>query len=64
MLIRLLRRAMPPYAGFLVAIALLQLVGVIANLYLPSLNGRIIDQGVARGDIGYIWRTGAVMLAV
>ena len=64
MLIRLLRRAMPPYAGFLVAIALLQLIGVIANLYLPSLNGRIIDQGVARGDIGYIWRTGAVMLAV
>ena len=64
MLIRLLRRALPPYAGFLAAIALLQLVGVIANLYLPSLNGRIIDLGVARGDIGYIWRTGAVMLVV
>jgi ATP-binding cassette subfamily B multidrug efflux pump len=64
MLIRLLRRALPPYAGFLAAIALLQLVGVIANLYLPSLNGRIIDLGVARGDIGYIWRTGAVMLLV
>lgn len=64
MLIRLLRRAMPPYAGFLAAIALLQLVGVISNLYLPSLNGRIIDLGVARGDIGYIWRTGAVMLVV
>ena len=64
MLLRLLRRALPPYAGYLAAIALLQLVGVLATLYLPSLNGRIIDNGVARGDVEYIWRTGLVMLAV
>ncbi|MFN2320694.1 MAG: ABC transporter ATP-binding protein [Dermatophilaceae bacterium] len=64
MLIRLLRGALPPYAGYLAAIAVLQLVGVIATLYLPSLNGRIIDNGVARGDVDYIWRTGLVMLAV
>jgi ATP-binding cassette, subfamily B, multidrug efflux pump len=64
MLIRLLRRALPPYTGFLAAVAVLQLVGVIATLYLPRLNGMIIDNGVARGDIDYIWRTGLVMLAV
>ncbi|HHU09102.1 MAG TPA: ABC transporter ATP-binding protein [Intrasporangiaceae bacterium] len=64
MLLRLLRRGLPPYAGLLAAIAALQLVGVIANLYLPSLTGRIIDNGVARGDIDYIWRMGAIMLAV
>jgi ATP-binding cassette, subfamily B, multidrug efflux pump len=64
MLIRLLRRSLPPYAGFLAAVAVLQLVGVIANLYLPSLNGRIIDLGVARGDIGFIWRAGFIMLGV
>ncbi|NLJ54321.1 MAG: ABC transporter ATP-binding protein [Intrasporangiaceae bacterium] len=64
MLIRLLRRGLPPYAGFLAAIAVLQLAGVIANLYLPSLTGRMIDHGVARGDIDYIWRMGAWMLGV
>ena len=64
MLLRLLRRALPPYAGYLAAVVVLQLVAVIANLYLPSLNGRIIDNGVARGDVDYIWRTGLVMLAV
>ena len=64
MLPRLLRRALPPYTGYLAAVAVLQLVGVMATLYLPSLNGRIIDNGVARGDVDYIWRTGLVMLAV
>ena len=64
MLIRLLRRGLPPYAPFLAAIAVLQLAGVIANLYLPSLTGRMIDHGVARGDIDYIWRMGAWMLGV
>ncbi|GAB2873448.1 ABC transporter ATP-binding protein [Myroides odoratimimus subsp. xuanwuensis] len=33
-------------------------------LYLPSLNADIIDNGIARGDTGYILRVGAVMLAV
>ena len=64
MLIRLLRRGLPAYAGLLAAIAALQVVGVLANLYLPNLNGRIIDQGVTRGDVDYIIRTGAIMLGV
>lgn len=36
----------------------------IANLYLPNLNADIINNGVAKGDIPYIWRTGGLMLAV
>ena len=36
----------------------------IANLYLPNLNADIINNGIAKGDIPYIWRTGGVMLAV
>ena len=44
--------------------SLLQFVGTMAALYLPSLNADIIDNGVARGDTGYIVRTGGVMLAV
>src|SRR4030095_1389887 len=35
-----------------------------AALLLPSLNAAIIDNGVARGDTAYIWRTGGKMLAV
>ncbi|MGN6332967.1 MAG: ABC transporter ATP-binding protein [Motilibacteraceae bacterium] len=64
MLTRLLRDHLRPYRNEALAVVLLQLVGTIASLYLPSLNARIIDQGVARGDTGYILRTGAVMLAI
>jgi len=45
-------------------IVVLQLVSTIATLYLPNLNADIIDDGVAKGDTGYILRTGAVMLAI
>ncbi len=64
MLLRLLRERLRPYARPLALVVLLQFVGTMAALYLPSLNADIIDKGVATGDTGYITRTGAVMLAV
>ena len=64
MLISVLRTYLRPYRTALLAIVGLQLVGTIASLYLPSLNARIIDQGIARGDTGYIVRTGGWMLGV
>ncbi len=64
MLIRLLRTYLRPYARPLGAVVLLQLVGTIAALYLPSLNADIIDQGVSKGDTGTIVRLGAWMLLV
>jgi ATP-binding cassette subfamily B multidrug efflux pump len=64
LLIRLLRTYLRPYARPLTAVVLLQLVGTIAALYLPSLNADIIDGGVTKGDTGYIMRTGGWMLAV
>ncbi|MBN9609672.1 MAG: multidrug ABC transporter ATP-binding protein [Actinobacteria bacterium 69-20] len=64
MLLRLLRRYLRPYAGALTAVVVLQLVGTIAALYLPSLNADIIDQGVAKGNTHYILGMGAVMLGV
>src|SRR6185312_10145051 len=48
-LVRILRDYLRPYRGLLVVLVLLQLAGTIASLYLPSLNGRIIDDGVAKG---------------
>ncbi len=64
MLLRLLRDHLKAFKGFLAIIILLQLVGTIALLYLPSLNADIIDNGVAKGDTEYIMRTGGWMLAV
>ncbi len=64
MLVRILRQHLVPYQGKLTVIVVLQLVGTIASLYLPSLNADIIDQGVARGDTGYIFRIGGWMLGV
>lgn len=64
MLFRLLRTYGRAYRGRILLLLLLQLLSVLATLYLPSLNARIIDQGVAHGDTGYIWRTGGWMLLV
>ncbi|WCN82292.1 ABC transporter ATP-binding protein [Micromonospora sp. LH3U1] len=64
MLIRLLRNQLRTYRRPLLAVVLLQFVGTMASLYLPSLNADIIDQGVARGDTDYIVHTGGWMLLV
>src|SRR3954465_12848205 len=64
MLGRLLREYLARYKPWLTAVVALQFVGTMAALYLPSLNADIIDNGVARGDTGYITRTGAMMLGV
>ncbi len=64
MLIRLLHDYLRPYRRWLGYVAGLQLVSTLAALYLPSLNADIIDNGVARGDTGYIVRIGAWMLLI
>ncbi|MDW5325663.1 ABC transporter ATP-binding protein [Plantactinospora sp. KLBMP9567] len=64
MLTRLLRTYLRPYGRPLTAVVLLQLVGTMASLYLPSLNADIIDKGIAQGDTGYIVSTGGWMLLV
>lgn len=63
-MIRLIRHYLRPYAWFVAAVVVLQLVQAGASLFLPSLNASIIDNGVAKGDQAYIWSIGAVMLGV
>jgi len=63
-LIRLLRKYLRPYLREVSIVVVLVLIQAIGNLYLPNLNADIINNGVAKGDIDYIWRTGAVMLAI
>jgi len=62
--IPLLRRFLRPYRRPIALVVVLLLVQAIGNLALPSLNADIINNGVIKGDTGYIIRVGAVMLAV
>ena len=64
MLIRILREYLRPYYGQLAFVVLLQLVANGAALYLPTLNARIVDEGIATGNTGLILSLGAVMLGV
>ena len=62
MLIRLLRADLRPYRKLLLAVVALQTVQTSAALALPTLNARIIDDGVLKGDNVFIRDAGAVML--
>jgi len=63
-LIRLLKTYLRPYKRDITLVVALQFVQTLATLYLPTLNADIIDEGVVKGDTGYIMRIGGVMLAV
>ena len=64
MLKRLLSSVLTKYRGLLWIVIGLQAVQAVAGLYLPTLNADIINNGVVKNDIGYIWRLGGVMLLV
>jgi ATP-binding cassette, subfamily B, multidrug efflux pump len=62
--IRLLRTYLSPYRAQILVVVGLLLIQAIGNLYLPALNGDIINNGVVRGDLDYIIRVGGLMLAI
>ncbi|MEU0375170.1 ABC transporter ATP-binding protein [Streptomyces sp. NPDC006283] len=64
MLIRLLRTYLSPYKRPLAFLVALQLLQTSATLYLPTLNADIIDNGVVKGDSGYILAVGALMIGI
>ncbi|MCZ9348812.1 ABC transporter ATP-binding protein/permease [Streptomyces mutabilis] len=64
MLIRLLRACLRPYRKPIALLVALQFVQTCASLYLPTLNADIIDNGVVKGDTGYILGYGALMIAI
>ncbi len=63
MLTRLLRSHLRPYRKVIYLILGLQTVQTFAALTLPTINARIIDDGVLPGDVAFIYRWGGVMLA-
>ncbi|MEX0151984.1 ABC transporter ATP-binding protein [Microbacterium sp. LMI1-1-1.1] len=64
MLGKILTRYLTRYRALLIALLIFQFAAAMASLYLPRLNADIIDQGVARGDTGYIWSRGMLMLVI
>ena len=64
MLTRLLRSFLRPYLRQVAIVVTLLVAQTIGNLYLPNLNADIINNGVEKGDIHYIFTTGGVMLAI
>lgn len=64
MLWKLLVEYLRPHRPLLAAVVVFQLAQSIASLYLPTLNADIIDEGVAKANIGYILSLGGVMLAI
>ncbi|HHY43227.1 MAG TPA: ABC transporter ATP-binding protein [Coprothermobacter sp.] len=63
-MIKLLSNYLKPYWKFVLVVVLLLTFQAVMNLYLPNLNADIINNGVVKGDVDYIWKTGGLMLAV
>ena len=63
-MIALLRTYLRPYRAALALVVGLLTIQALATLYLPELNGDIINNGVAKGDTAYILQTGALMLGI
>jgi len=61
---RVLVRFLRPYRRQILLVAALLLAQSLANLYLPTLNADIIDNGIAKGDTHYIVTVGGLMLLV
>lgn len=59
-----LMRLMKPYRWLLVIVVILAAAQALGNLYLPNLFANIVNNGIVKGDTGYIWRVGGLMLLV
>lgn len=63
-LLRLLTRNLRPYAHLLLGVVVLEAFSAAMALFLPTLNARIIDDGIAQGDTNLILNLGGLMLLV
>ncbi|MEI3607417.1 ABC transporter ATP-binding protein [Pseudogracilibacillus sp. SE30717A] len=52
------------YKFLIILIFFLIFIQSLSQLYLPTLMGDIVDNGVVTGDIPYIWKIGLLMLVV
>ncbi|KOV95599.1 multidrug ABC transporter ATPase [Streptomyces sp. NRRL B-3648] len=59
-----MRTYLRPYKKPIALLVALQFLQTCATLYLPTLNADIIDNGVVKGDTGYILTSGALMIGI
>ncbi|PUB16579.1 ABC transporter ATP-binding protein [Paenisporosarcina sp. OV554] len=52
------------YKWFVLAVIGLVFIQSMADLFLPTLMADIIDKGVVKGDVPYIWKLGGFMLLI
>ncbi|OWA36066.1 multidrug ABC transporter ATP-binding protein [Saccharibacillus sp. O16] len=57
-------RMLKPYRVGVVFVLLAVFVQALTELYLPTLMADIVDEGIAKSDIPYIWQIGGLMLGV
>lgn len=63
-MIRFLQKVLKPYRGLLFLVVLLQLGQSFLTMYLPTINSRVIDYGVANADTDYILKQGLLMMGI
>ena len=61
---KFLQKTLKPYRGLLILVILLQLGQSFLTMYLPTINERVIDYGVANGDGEYILKQGILMMGI
>lgn len=59
-----LSKYLNPYKPKIALMLLMLFLQVLGTLYLPTLTAEIVNNGIVKGDIGFVWRTGGVMLGV
>lgn len=63
-MIKFLQKVLKPYRGLLLLVILLQLGQSFLTMYLPTINSRVIDYGVANADTDYIMKQGILMMGI
>lgn len=63
-LLALLNRYLLDYRGLLLGVVVFQALQSFGLLLIPTLNARMIDEGVARGDVPTVWAYGGWMVVV
>lgn len=63
-MIKFLKKVLKPYRGLIVLVILLQLGQSFLTMYLPTINSRVIDYGVANADTDYIMKQGILMMGI
>lgn len=61
---RELLKYLKPYWKQVLLVIILLTLQAISNLFLPTLNAAIVNEGIAKGNLSFIIRTGGIMLLV